>query len=478
MKQLLLFLFISIGYHSYSQLQATIDIKKFNSTSGPYIEAYLSVNAASITFAKDESGVDKCKVEILEIVKKDNEIINYKKVVLENSTSTQEEIYADLLHQERFILGNGEYSFEIELKDLTKDSAKVVKHSESITINFKDDEISISDIELLDSFWKTDKNSATAKSGYEMIPLVSDYFAPSFEKIAYYFEVYNADKVLGQEGKYVLQHFIESYENGNIVGNNNKISKQDAKLISATLNAFDITDLASGNYNLVVQIKDQNNFVIAEQKQRFQRLNAVQNIDLNNVSTKGTFVEQLNKDSLDEFIYSLRPISSAIEYNMVDNQLEKMNDSLKIQYFYNFWHSRDPLTTERSWLDYKKHVEEVEVMFGTQIKAGYETDRGRIFLQYGAPNSVKDRANEPNSYPYQIWHYYKIGQFNNIRFVFYLPDLVTNDYELLHSDMRGEINNYRWQRDLQKRNITNGNIDDSRPDDNWGGNSNTLFKNP
>ena len=48
---------------------------------------------------------------------------------------------------------------------------------------------------------------------------------------------------------------------------------------------------------------------------------------------------------------------------------------------------------------------------------------GRIFLYHGPPNTITDRPNEPSAYPYQIWHYYKIGKFNNKRFIFYKPDL-------------------------------------------------------
>lgn len=481
MKAITTLLIMLLAVVSNAQLQATLDIKKFNSPQGSYIESYLNILSTSIEYKADSSKKDRCKIEVLEIIKKNDSIIDFRKLILENNTVTEESVYSDLLTQQRFFLPNGQYTFEIELKDLLKENSVVITHEENLFLDFKNDQIAISSIEFLDSFWKSDKNTATSKSGYEMIPLVSDYFAPSFEKIAFYFEVYNAKNVLGEEAKYVLQYFIENFETGNIVGSYNKISKQKALDISPTLHAFDINQLPTGNYNLVVQIKDQNNFVIAEQSQRFQRLNMFNNVNtqsLEDINIDGTFIDRINKDSLDEFIYCLRPISSSIEYTIIDNQMDHMNDSTKIKYFYSFWYSRNQEEPEKEWLDYKEHVIDAEKMFGTPVKAGYETDRGRIYLKYGAPNTVTDRPSEPNSYPYQIWHYYKVGQFNNIRFVFYQPDLVTNDYEMLHSNLRGEINNYNWERTLQKRNQQNGNIDDATPDNNWGTNTNTLFKNP
>ena len=61
-----------------------------------------------------------------------------------------------------------------------------------------------------------------------------------------------------------------------------------------------------------------------------------------------------------------------------------------------------------------------------------------------------------------------------------MPDLVTNDYSILHSDVPGEVKNENWNATLNSRNSTNGNIDDpnSGNRDHWGTNSSTLFKNP
>ena len=120
----------------------------------------------------------------------------------------------------------------------------------------------------------------------------------------------------------------------------------------------------------------------------------------------------------------------------------------------------------------------MEKGYGTRIFPGYATDRGRVYLQYGAPNTVTTRESSPNEYPYEIWHYYKIRQFSNKRFVFYNPDLVGNNYRLLHSDLIGETQNYRWQYELIKRNANNVNIDDPTGGNSntFGGNAATLYK--
>jgi hypothetical protein len=103
-----------------------------------------------------------------------------------------------------------------------------------------------------------------------------------------------------------------------------------------------------------------------------------------------------------------------------------------------------------------------------------------VYLKYGPPNQIVDRPSEPSAYPYQIWHYYKAANFSNKRFVFYMPDLGTNDYDLLHSDVTGEYKNYRWEYVLHSRNSTNSNIDSPGGDNqnHYGGQSKDFYRFP
>lgn len=79
------------------------------------------------------------------------------------------------------------------------------------------------------------------------------------------------------------------------------------------------------------------------------------------------------------------------------------------------------------------------MLYGNNFQDGFETDRGRVYLKYGAPSTHVVRENSPSEYPYEIWTYNKIGKYSNKRFVFYNPDLTNGAYRLLHSDVLGEL---------------------------------------
>lgn len=129
------------------------------------------------------------------------------------------------------------------------------------------------------------------------------------------------------------------------------------------------------------------------------------------------------------------------------------------------------------WLSYKAQVQLVQKKFGILRMPGYETDRGRVYLQYGSPSSMIQEESSPSEYPYEIWVYDKIQNYSNKRFIFYNPDLANNSYILLHSDMYGEVQNYRWQHDLTRRNSPIRDIDDPNDGnvDHFGGNSSLYY---
>jgi GWxTD domain-containing protein len=163
-----------------------------------------------------------------------------------------------------------------------------------------------------------------------------------------------------------------------------------------------------------------------------------------------------------------------MEVTFARNAIKSGDERALKQYFLNFWSKRDAANPEAKWLAYKKEVDFVNRVFGTNIKKGYITDRGRVYLQYGKPSQRLNFDREPSMYPYEIWQYYTINngpntvQRNNRRFVFYNPDLVTNDYFLMHSDAIGEVRDDNWQTRLQKRNNAFTDLDINRANSHWG----------
>jgi hypothetical protein len=132
------------------------------------------------------------------------------------------------------------------------------------------------------------------------------------------------------------------------------------------------------------------------------------------------------------------------------------------------------------WAKYYEKVKYVNKQFTSYTKKGYETDRGRVYLQYGgAPNQRVISPLTPTNYPYEIWEYYRLpdGEVDK-KFVFYESSLSTNDYELLYSDARGEIQTPQWQLVLNSRSGQFNNVDQTNIPDVFGENTLDDFSNP
>ena len=479
MKFVCTFLLSCQLFSLYGQLEALFDIKKFRQGEQHLVETYLYIFGPSLIQDKDINVKNK-KVEILLFIENEQkEIVDYKKHIIEGEIDHVNK--NGILDLQRFSLIDGNYNLGLKLVDQT-DTNNIEEHQQTFTLS-KLNTSEFSDIELLDKYWKSDSVSKLNKSGFEMIPLVTTYFGPEFNRLSYYTEIYFDEEIIKENPSVILTQSILVKENNKIAGQYNKLNKISSSSVVPVLNSFDLSNLPTGNYVLKLSVMDKNQQILSTKELAFQRTNLNNSMKLNrlnSVSIANTFASDLHQDSLNEFMKCLAPLASNLEKNIIDNKLDDIDDMLKRQFIYSFWYNRFPNNPAYNWSKYKQEVKKTNQLFGTKVRKGYETDRGRIYLKYGPPNTITDRPNEPSAYPYQIWHYYKIGRFNNKRFVFYLPDLVSNDYVILHSTLQGEYFNNNWKTDLHSRNTPERNVDAlQNPNDNqWGSNSNLFFINP
>lgn len=439
-------------------VKALFSFSRFTSEqNGPYIETYLTVDGNSVIFNKQNNGfmaVITIKIEIKD---------STDKVVYTDAYNVNSPIILDtnnvafnFIDQQRIKLAAGKYQMQFTIADKNGNGQSYASSS-AINLSWQSDRIATSDITLLESYKPTVTETSITKNGYEMVPYTDNYYPKSMNSLIFYAEIYNTEKVLGSNTGYILSYYLINDESKVILDEYKVTKRETAKPTTVLMSEINITNLASGNYNLVIELRNKNNELIGFTERFIQRTNFIAkantDIDLNNIEVAHTFVSQItDADSLKEFIACLRPISNPTQTIWQDNQLKLADVHMMQQFFFDFWSKESPTNPEKGWLEYKAQVALVHQIYGDRFTKGYTTERGRVYLQYGAPNSVTKRDHEPDAYPYEIWQYYKIKNQTNRKFVFFNPNLVGNDYRLLHSDMNGEVMNNNWSMDLHKRN--------------------------
>ncbi len=137
------------------------------------------------------------------------------------------------------------------------------------------------------------------------------------------------------------------------------------------------------------------------------------------------------------------------------------------RFLFTFWRSKDKEQGLRSPLDayyaFYKHVDEVNKKYTNQKTPGWETDFGRIYLAYGAPDerNIKVELHNIDAKPYIVWQYIT----DKIRLVstersstepaqlsinYNYPTFIFVDrqgggkFVLVHSNVQGEVYEQDW----------------------------------
>ncbi len=446
------------------------------------IETYLSVDGSSVQYVKESDGSWYGVLEIDVIFSIGDSIVNFNKYSLKSPQLADTSLSPlNFLDVQRYSMKPGTYNMKLKIKDVNSDESPFESLTQ-ITLGFPEDKMSISDIELVADYKKDTGKTILTKNGYSILPYVFNYYPESVRKLSFYTEIYGADKAV-PDGSYIINTYIRPYEVNKKLDNYFQVKRMKSAEISPVLKTFNIAELPSGNYLLVIEAHDRNNDLLASKEVFFQRYNPDVEFKLTTLlayNPDNTFVGKINnRDTLVKYIEYTFPVSTDFERHYAESQIAFADMEILKKYFLNFWITRNKDNPEQAWTDYKNLVDYANKKFRAGNIPGYRTDRGRVFLQYGQPNVVAENYNEPAAYPYEIWHYYELAGQRDKKFVFYSHDNVTNDFQLIHSDAVGELHNYQWQYIVYKRVMFPENIIDpiSQPKA-WGNKSSDYYYQP
>jgi len=142
---------------------------------------------------------------------------------------------------------------------------------------------------------------------------------------------------------------------------------------------------------------------------------------------------------------SITDLDKAIDqmrYIARDNELEEIreavNDEQKREKFVAYWNKRDPdPQTKRNELmeEYFWRVEYANRSFSHYLE-GWRTDRGMVYIRFGAPDNVERHPFETGTRPFEVWRYYNL----NFEFIF-VDETGFGDYRLQYptTDLLGRI---------------------------------------
>ncbi len=446
-------------------IRAYIDNKQFYAPGvGNYIEFQLQFVGYSLNYVQNESGLSAEIVVEMEISKGDS-IVTSDAYRLSSPIIT-DSIIDDFYDIKRFVLNPGGYIFKIKLRDVNSQN-QPIESSQKIVIEELGNAISISDIQIAETAFKTtNESSLFYKSGYEMIPHISTFYPKELSAIPVYFELYNTHEL--EDSVFAIKQTLINADTEQEFEKFIVFSKHDATMVVPFLRVIDISEVPTGKYILQFTVLNKNMRELCFQSYDFERSNEIE-IDYysDEIILDPSFQNSINNDSVGFYLESLIPISKGVEVKNIIDIAKRRNAKSARKYLQLYWSKTAQNATYDTWIKYKQQVDFVEKLYATNIQNGYETARGRVYLQYGSPSNVIIKEYSSTEYPYEIWSYNRIGSFSNKRFVFYNPSMINNSYQLLHSDMVGELKNLNWPSEVSK----SGTINNPNSEGDFGGSS-------
>jgi GWxTD domain-containing protein len=422
-----------------------------------YIEISTAVYPSLVVLKRDSTGYHG-KVELhVTIQNKSNRAVvfaNRFNIPINLADSTT-------LARTKSIVNNTVYSLESGAYDISLQSCDIFNRSRkdssffSIDIQKRPDIIALSDIELCSNITESsDQKDIFYKNTYRVIPNPTCVFgSTTFPLVFTYMEFYN----LNTKMIYAIK--------AQIVDSKGVVKKHRTHLRRFSVpNVVDITTLnctsiSSGKYNYEVILSDSLGSEIAKSQRPIYLHNPnVPSTSTATLAVMSTEYDGMSSDDLAEEFRTAQYIARADEITMFD---KLTTIEARKEFLGKFWARVENEEAGRSNLTrylYLQRVLTAKERYKTYAKDGWRTDQGRVYILYGEPDETQRFSNSMDSKPYEIWNYHQIE--GGIEFIFI--DLTGfNEYILVHSTKRGEVQYTSWEQ-LLKRNESPDNSDYNR----------------
>lgn len=272
----------------------------------------------------------------------------------------------------------GNYVFTIDLED--EDSRNTARTEAKLKVRAFNDSINISDIILIAKKQKQNDQE-------RIIPNISNNVTNNDSGFSFFFYVYsNKNRLVNIE--YIVNHINRNETFNQTI---TKELKKGKNILYQTLNSKQLT---LGNYNLIVKIKNEQDYVITEIKKKFHSKIFNFPTSITNLAIAINEMEYIASDREINFIKAGKTFKE------------------KLKRFENFWSAKNPTpNNEKNELLYEYYN---RVNYANQHFKGYyvgwKTDMGMVYITLGPPDQVERHPFEINSKPYEIWSYYNVNR--------------------------------------------------------------------
>ncbi|MCG8603384.1 GWxTD domain-containing protein [bacterium] len=428
-------------------LRLSVDVAKFQGDSShTKIEVCQSINRQGLTYKKRRLGfIARFELE--------TKILQQDSLVVQQNIAEADTVYdlgriepgQQFVYVLPFFLRPGRYQILTVLHDLNDDR----RSSNRIPLDmalFPGDSLVLSDIQFASHIEKSSNfSSPFVKNNLHVMPNPQALYGDGLENLTFYAEVYNLDFAAENMSTYNVDYIIENAD-GKVLSRIRGRERSKQSKDAAIYTSFDISGLKSNRYLLKLEVTDASTKRRTYASKRFSIFRRADAL-ISQADQERKMYQGLDEATLQNYFDQISYIATDEERDTF-KQLEPQG---KREFLFQFWQGRDPFpdTPENEFKeDYIERLVKAKVNFSFSETEGWRTDRGRIFLIYGAPDFIDREPALSSQNAHEIWTYEMI---EGRRAIFVFIDLNANgQFRLMHSDYRDEISNPNWESYLYK----------------------------
>jgi len=450
------------------------------------LSIYWQVNPRTVHFFTnaDKAIIGRIRTDI--VISLDGNTVAADHFILQTPPKyTPDELAAiNIMELRKYPVPAGKLDLSVVMTDMNDSSNKYV-YTDSVRISAPAGKPFYSDIQLLDTFYRQTASSPFLVDGWQAIPMCVDFVDDNMRQLHYRVALHNLENIPKEVYPLVHRVRVSRKVNDGYLADFVSADTLTKLRYPASFGSISIGSLKSGNYFIVATLEDKSGNLLASSHRFFQRMNL--HPDKNGVASKSmkqvlndTAMEQITVVDLDKsflakynmsqiraILKMLLPVSTPMQANTINGFLKKPEEMYMRYFIHNYFQEINPKDPGKAWKEYSEKVKECNKKFTAAGTVGYETERGFLYLRYGAPTDIIIVTGETGSLPYEIWQYNTLTQFSNKKelanalFLFYKPGQMMSDYRLLHSTVPGEVRNASWRMYLYTTTSSSSGADNS-----------------
>lgn len=413
-------------------------------TNAAYVEFYFEMKRVDFAFRPDEELLRADVYTWVHVRDTDGEAVDsvggaFVSVVgdsLELADSNFTMFFARAL-----LLQPGEYRTRVVVIDLSNKRSAETFYPVRVP-DFSADDLLLSDIEfaydILDRSTDTlaQRTDVLVKSGQKVFPDCRGLVSNSRPRLLFYSELYNLSFDPTQDNSYLMELSVVPHDSAAPRSfGQQTLTKPGTDAVLAT--GVSVRDLPPGRYDLRIDVTDPARGQSASVAKPFLVL----------APPVDSLTPEEERRIRDIILYIARPEEMAA--------FDRLNATGKRTFWHKFWADRDPTpgTPENeAKTEHLRRMNYANERFSVGFRDrddGWQTDQGRVYIVYGAPDLIERYPFTPERPPAQIWYYDRLPGQGQALFLF-IDQGGYGEYNLVHSTARGERRDPKWERQIQQ----------------------------